>query len=70
GEVWYKGKICDSKAINAILGWAQIELGAKEVLALLNGTQFMSSLAVYALLIAFKIAKYADFIGALSLEAY
>ena len=43
GEVWYKGKICDAKAINAKLGWAPIELGAKEGLALLNGTQFMSS---------------------------
>lgn len=30
----------------------------------------MSSHAVYALLKAFKIAKYADIIGALSLEAY
>ncbi len=70
GEVWYKGKICDAKAINAKLGWAPIELGAKEGLALLNGTQFMSSHAVYALLKAFKIAKYADIIGALSLEAY
>ena len=49
GEVWYKGKICDAKAINAKLGWAPIELGAKEGLALLNGTQFMSSHAVYAL---------------------
>ena len=70
GEVWYKGKICDAKAINAKLGWAPIKLGAKEGLALLNGTQFMSSHAVYALLKAFKIAKYADIIGALSLEAY
>ena len=68
--MWYKGKICDAKAINAKLGWAPIELGAKEGLALLNGTQFMSSHAVYALLKAFKIAKYADIIGALSLEAY
>ena len=47
-----------------------IQLGAKEGLALLNGTQFMSSHAVYALLNAFKVVKYADIIGALSLEAY
>ena len=25
GEVWYKGKICDAKAINAKLGWARIK---------------------------------------------
>ena len=70
GEVWYKGKIRDAKEINAQFGWTPIALGAKEGLALLNGTQFMSSHAVYALLKAFKIAKYADIIGALSLDAY
>jgi hypothetical protein len=53
GEVWYKGKICDAKEINAKFGWEPIALGAKEGLALLNGTQFMSSHAVYALLKAF-----------------
>ena len=57
GEVWYKGKIRDAKEINAQFGWTPIALGAKEGLALLNGTQFMSSHAVYALLKAFKIAK-------------
>ena len=70
GEVWYEGKICDAKEINAKFGWEPISLGAKEGLALLNGTEFMSSHAVYALLKAFKISKYADIIGALSLEAY
>ena len=56
--------------MNAELGWEPIALGAKEGLALLNGTQFMSAHAVYALLKAFKIIKYADIIGALSLDAY
>lgn len=70
GEVWYNGRICNAKEINAGFGWKPIVLGAKEGLALLNGTQFMSSHAVYALLKAFKIARYADIIGALSLEAY
>ena len=46
GEVWYKGKIHDAKEINAKFGWEAISLGAKEGLALLNGTQFMSSHAV------------------------
>ena len=70
GEVFYKGKIYPAKEINAKFGWEPIQLGAKEGLALLNGTQFMSSHAVYALLNAFKVVKYADIIGALSLEAY
>lgn len=70
GEVFYKGDVRSAKEVNAELGWQPIELGAKEGLALLNGTQFMSSHAVYALLKAFKLIKYADVIGALSLEAY
>ena len=70
GEVFYKDKICPAQEINKKFGWEPIALGAKEGLALLNGTQFMSSHAVYALLKAFKLAKYADIIGALSLEAY
>lgn len=70
GEVWYDGKIRNAKEINTRFGWSPIALGAKEGLALLNGTQFMSSHAVYALLKAFKLAKYADIIGALSLDAY
>ena len=70
GEVFYKDKTCPAQEINKKFGWEPIALGAKEGLALLNGTQFMSSHAVYALLKAFKLAKYADIIGALSLEAY
>ncbi|KIO47472.1 histidine ammonia-lyase [Sanguibacteroides justesenii] len=70
GEVFYKDKTYPAQEINKKFGWEPIALGAKEGLALLNGTQFMSSHAVYALLKAFKLAKYADIIGALSLEAY
>lgn len=70
GEVHYKGEIRDAKEVNKEFGWEPIQLGAKEGLALLNGTQFMSSHAVYTLLKAFKLVKYADIIGALSLEAY
>ncbi len=70
GEVFYKGERRCAKEVNAEFGWEPITLGAKEGLALLNGTQFMSSHAVYVLLKAFKLVKYADIIGALSLEAY
>ncbi len=70
GEVWFEGKIRDSKEVNKKFNWQPIRLGAKEGLALLNGTQFMSSHAVYALLKTFKIIKYADIIGAISLDAY
>lgn len=43
---------------------------AKEGLALLNGTQFMSALAVYTLLKSFRLVKLADIIGAISLDAF
>ncbi len=70
GEVIYNGAIYDFSALIPDLGWEPIELTSKEGLALLNGTQFMSSHAVWALLKAFKLNKYADIIGALSLEAF
>lgn len=70
GVVYYKGEIREAREVNHEFGWSPIVLGAKEGLALLNGTQFMSSHAVYALLKAFKIVKYADIVGALSLDAY
>ncbi|MDL2331343.1 aromatic amino acid ammonia-lyase, partial [Odoribacter sp. OttesenSCG-928-A06] len=68
GEVYYKGEVRNAADVNKELGWEPITLGAKEGLALLNGTQFMSSHAVYALLRAFKVVKYADIIGAISLD--
>lgn len=50
--------------------WKPIELQSKEGLALLNGTQFMSSWMVYSLLHALHFTSLADVIGAVSLEAY
>ncbi|MGB5988149.1 MAG: histidine ammonia-lyase [Marinifilaceae bacterium] len=70
GEVHYKGEVRDAKEINKEFGWEAIQLGAKEGLALLNGTQFMNAHAVHTLLKAFKLVKYSDIIGATSLEAY
>ncbi|ORZ36273.1 histidase [Catenaria anguillulae PL171] len=43
--------------------------GAKEGLAMINGTQFMTSLGAEALVRADMLVKLADVIGALSLEA-
>jgi histidine ammonia-lyase len=47
-----------------------LTLHAKEGLALLNGTQFMSSYATWALLQASRLQRWADAIAALSLEAF
>ena len=52
------------------LGWKPVRLVSKEGLALLNGTQFMSSHAVYALLKLRRLSRLADKIGALSLDVF
>ena len=50
-------------------GLAPIELGAKEGLALLNGTQLMTAIAALVLHDGRRLAASADVIGAMSLEA-
>ncbi|HUW06185.1 MAG TPA: histidine ammonia-lyase [Williamwhitmania sp.] len=70
GEVRYNGVKRNAEDVLLELGWQPIELQSKEGLALLNGTQFMSSHAVFALLKAFKLTKLTDIIGAISLEAF
>lgn len=70
GEVRHNGKIRSAEDVLKEMNWKPIELRSKEGLALLNGTQFMSSHGVYAMVKAFKIAKISDIIGAVSLEAF
>ena len=70
GEVYYKGEVRASADVWAELGWEPIRLQSKEGLALLNGTQFMSSHAVWSLILAERLSDWADKIGAMSLEAY
>ena len=70
GEVIYKGEVRASADVWAELGWKAIRLQSKEGLALLNGTQFMSSHAVWSLIQAERLSDWADKIGAMSLEAY
>lgn len=70
GEVYYKGEIKASEEILKIFNWSPIKLQSKEGLALLNGTQFMSAHGIYALLESNKLSKWADIIGALSIDAF
>ena len=70
GEVLYKGKVRQASEVWKELGWEPIRLQSKEGLALLNGTQFMSAHAVWALLKSIRLSKWADRIGAMSLDAY
>ncbi|MBP5341769.1 MAG: histidine ammonia-lyase [Bacteroidales bacterium] len=70
GEVYWKGRRCDVKEVYQAKGWQPIELQSKEGLALLNGTQFMSSYAVWSLLKAMRLSRQADMVLSLSLDAF
>lgn len=70
GQCYFKGKIIDTtkafKAINA----HPYTLGAKEGLALLNGTQFTLAHAITGVDAAIKALNYGNRIAAVSLEAF
>jgi histidine ammonia-lyase len=69
GNVFYKNKVHPAAEVMQQLGIQPIDLGPKEGLALINGTQFMSA---YALLILEKLQScldHADIIAAINLEA-
>lgn len=70
GEVCYDGNIYTGDAILKKFGWDKIHFKAKEGLALLNGTQFMSAYGTWSLLHAHRLLKLANLIGALSLDAF
>lgn len=70
GEVIFEGERQDAALVLKKFGWEPINLQSKEGLALLNGTQFMSSHGVYSMIKARRLMNQADLVGALSLEAY
>ncbi len=70
GEVYEDGQIVASEEILKKNNWEPITLKAKEGLALLNGTQFMSAYGVHCLLKSYKLSYLADLIGAISLDAF
>ncbi len=70
GEVLYKGKVRPAADVWKELGWEPITLQSKEGLALLNGTQFMSAHAIWSILKSMRLSRWADIIGAISLDAY
>lgn len=70
GEVWYEGERKPSAEVLDKLGLKPIKLTSKEGLALLNGTQFMNSHAVHAILRTRRLSALADKIGSMSLDAF
>jgi histidine ammonia-lyase len=69
GEVYHNGEMRPAAEVLQQLGWKPLQLGMKEGLALLNGTQFMSAHGAYALIHAQRLVYFADLIGAISLDA-
>jgi histidine ammonia-lyase len=70
GEAFYRGERLPSAVALERAGLRPISLGAKEGLALVNGTQVMTGIAALGVLRAEHLAAAADVIGAMSLEAY
>jgi histidine ammonia-lyase len=70
GEASVGDKVISGAELNKKFNWSIINLKAKEGLALLNGTQFMSSYGIWCTLHAHRILKLANAIGALSLDAF
>ena len=70
GDVWVEGEIKKAATVLEKHKLSPITLEAKEGLALLNGTQFMSAYGSYILLKAHKLSYMADVIGAISIDAF
>lgn len=70
GEVYVNGEIVATSKVLKKHKWEPIKLQAKEGLALLNGTQFMSAYGIYILLEAHKYSYLADVISAISIDAF
>ncbi len=70
GEVHFEGKRYSSKEINERFSIQPIILKSKEGLALLNGTQFMSAYAIFAISSGFDLWNKFNQTAALSLEGF
>jgi histidine ammonia-lyase len=69
GEAWWRGARVPSAVALAEAGLQPVALEVKEGLALLNGTQAMVAIGGLALARAARLARTADVVGAMTLEA-
>jgi histidine ammonia-lyase len=70
GWVRYKGEKRETADVLKETGIQPIQLKAKEGLALLNGTQFMSAWGCYSIMEAERVSKMADLTAAISIDAF
>ena len=69
GKVVYGGETMDSGLALKKLGLKPLTLGAKEGIALINGTQMMTAYAALAVFAAVNLCKHADIAAGMSVEA-
>ncbi|MCF6461888.1 histidine ammonia-lyase [Clostridium sp. Cult1] len=69
GEAYYKGELLTGKEAMDRAGIPTIELTSKEGLALINGTQVMTSIGALTVYDGIKLSKTADIVAALTVEA-
>ncbi len=69
GDVFYNGRTVPALSVMKEVGLEPLKLAPKEGLALINGTQVSTALAIKAVLEADNLLKHADLIGAISVEA-
>lgn len=69
GEIYYRGKKLPAEEALKSAGIAALKPAAKEGLSLINGTHFMTTLGAHAIKDANILAKSADVIAAMSLDA-
>ncbi len=70
GEVYFNGKKTKAAEVLQHFGWDIIHLQSKEGLALINGTQFMSSYGMHCLIKSERLLKWANIIAAISFEGF
>ena len=70
GRVRYGGKEMEAAEALAAAGLEPVVLHSKEGLALINGTQAMTSLVALAALETRRLARIADLVGALTVDAF
>ncbi len=70
GEVVYKREQMPAAKALALAGMDTLSLGAKEGLALINGTQYSLAWLVYALSNASRLSEVCDMVAALSIDSF
>jgi histidine ammonia-lyase len=70
GFVWHEGKIVDADIVLKKYNLEPLTLTAKEGLALINGTQFMSAYGLQMIMDSERIFEQLNYVAALSFEAF